>query len=157
MYVQGGDYVKAVNYSTFATFIGAIASYLYLFWYASKKMPQYRKLYQESEPVDNLQIVTIFKNIVKEALPFIFVGSAVTIFQFIDQLTFKDIMVDLTGMPTVKAQNLYTYFSANPNKITTVVISLTIAISETSLPLLASLAKRTIDDKLERRLPKTLN
>ena len=102
MYVQGGDYVKAVNYSTFATFIGAIASYLYLFWYASKKMPQYRKLYQESEPVDNLQIVTIFKNIVKEALPFIFVGSAVTIFQFIDQLTFKDIMVDLTGMPTVK-------------------------------------------------------
>lgn len=97
MYVQGGDYVKAVNYSTFATFIGAIASYLYLFWYASKKIPQYRKLYQESEPVDNLQIVTIFKNIVKEALPFIFVGSAVTIFQFIDQLTFKDIMVDLTG------------------------------------------------------------
>ena len=140
MYVQGGDYVKAVNYSTFATFIGAIASYLYLFCYASKKIPQYRKLYQESEPVDNLQIVTIFKNIVKEALPFIFVGSAVTIFQFIDQLTFKDIMVDLTGMPTVKAQNLYTYFSANPNKITTVVISLTIAISETSLPLLASLA-----------------
>ena len=145
MYVQGGDYVKAVNYSTFATFIGAIASYLYLFCYASKKIPQYRKLYQESEPVDNLQIVTIFKNIVKEALPFIFVGSAVTIFQFIDQLTFKDIMVDLTGMPTVKAQNLYTYFSANPNKITTVVISLTIAISETSLPLLASLAKK--DDR----------
>lgn len=67
MYVQGGDYVKAVNYSTFATFIGAIASYLYLFCYASKKIPQYRKLYQESEPVDNLQIVTIFKNIVKEA------------------------------------------------------------------------------------------
>lgn len=54
-------------------------------------------------------------------------------------------MVDLTGMPTVKAQNLYTYFSANPNKITTVVISLTIAISETSLPLLASLAKK--DDR----------
>lgn len=142
MYVQGGDYVKAVNYSTFATFIGAIASYLYLFHYAAGKIPEYRRLYQDSEPADNLQMTTIFKNIIKEALPFIFVGSAVTIFQFIDQLTFKDIMVRLTGMPTLRAQNLYTYFSANPNKITTVVISLTIAISETSLPLLASLAKK---------------
>ncbi len=32
---------------------------------------------------------------------------------------------------------MYTYFAANPNKITTVVVSLTIAISETTLPLLA--------------------
>ena len=135
-------YVKAVNYSTFATFIGAIACYLYLFSYTLKKMPYFRTLYQESLPADNLKVAPIFINIVKEALPFIFVGSAVTIFQFIDQLTFKSIMVDLTGMAELTAQNLYTYFSANPNKITTVVISLTIAVSESSLPLLATLAKK---------------
>ena len=51
-------------------------------------------------------------------------------------------MVELTGLDALQAQDLYTYFSANLSKITTVVISLTIAISESSLPLLATLAKR---------------
>lgn len=142
MLIQHGSYIKAVNYSTFATFIGALASYIYLIAYSRKRMGHYRKLYHESVPVHEMHVFTIFKNIFKEALPFIFVGSAITIYQFIDQLTFKDIMVELTGLDALQAQDLYTYFSANPSKITTVVISLTIAISESSLPLLATLAKQ---------------
>jgi O-antigen/teichoic acid export membrane protein len=152
MLVQHGSYIKAVNYSTFATFIGALASYIYLIAYSRKRMGHYRELYHESVPVHDMHVFTIFKNIFKEALPFIFVGSAITIYQFIDQLTFKDIMVELTGLDALQAQDLYTYFSANPSKITTVVISLTIAISESSLPLLATLAKQ--NDK--RQIGKTI-
>ncbi len=88
MLVQHGSYIKAVNYSTFATFIGALASYIYLIAYSRKRMRHYRELYHESVPVHDMHVFTIFKNIFKEALPFIFVGSAITIYQFIDQLTF---------------------------------------------------------------------
>lgn len=141
IYMQNGSYIKAVNYSTFATFVGAIASYLYLIYYAFRKLPEYKQRYQESLPVDNHQLGHVFIGIIKDALPFIYIGSAVTIYQFIDQITFKSIIVGLTGMDKLQAQNLYTYFSANPNKITTVVVSLTIAIAATSLPLLAEQSK----------------
>lgn len=156
MIVQKGSYIKAVNYSTFATFVGGIASYIYLLSYARKQMGQYRQLYHESLPVQKLDVFTIFKNIFKEALPFIYVGSAITVYQFIDQLTFKDIMVDLTGLDSLQAQNLYTYFSANPSKITTVVISLTIAISESSLPLLATLAKKHDKKQIGRTIAQNI-
>lgn len=139
--VIGGSYIKAVNYSTFATFVGAIASSIYLIYYYMKKRPEYRELTAKSLPADNNDIKGIFIGIIREAIPFIYVGSAVTIFQFIDQMTFKDIVVRLTGLSNLAAQTLYTYFSADPNKITTVVVALTIAISESSLPLLAKQSK----------------
>ena len=42
---------------------------------------------------------------------------------------------------------LYTIFSANPSKITTVIISLATAVSETSLPLLAGLKYKANDSQ----------
>ena len=42
---------------------------------------------------------------------------------------------------------LYTIFSANPSKITTVIISLATAVSETSLPLLAGLKYKSKDNQ----------
>lgn len=136
--VLNQSYIHAVNWSTFATFVGTIASYLYLLNYARKKMPAYRDLYLKSLPLEKTPIVSLFKEILHDALPFVFIGSGITLLQFIDQISFKPIVVNLTGMPALTAQNLYTYFSANPNKITTVVVSLTIAVSETTLPLLVS-------------------
>lgn len=137
MEVMHGSYLEAVNYSTFAAFVGAIFSFVYLIWHGLKKRDEYVQLYEESLPADNNHIPTIFKGIIHDAIPFVVIGSAITIFQFADQLTFKPIAVNLMGMPLKTARDLFTYFSANPNKITAVVISLTTAISETSLPLLA--------------------
>lgn len=156
MILGHGDYIKAVNYSTFATFIGALASYIYLLAYMRKRFGHYKTLYHESLPPRDVSIGRIFKDIFKEALPFIYIGSAITIYQFIDQLTFKDIMVGLTGLDALQAQDLYTYFSANPSKITTVVISLTIAISESSLPLLATLAKRKEKEQIGQTIAQNI-
>lgn len=138
IYLFKQSYVNAVYWSTFATFVGTLASYFYLFNYARKKLPDYRDLYAQSEPLEHTPIVALFKEIIHDALPFVFIGSGITLLQFIDQVSFKPIVVNLTAMPALSAQDLYTYFSANPNKITTVVVSLTIAVSETTLPLLVS-------------------
>lgn len=142
MEVFHGSYLKAVNYSTFAAFVGAVFSLLYLVYHGFKKRNEYREMYDASLPADNNHIPTIFKNIIHDAIPFVVIGSAITIFQFVDQMTFKTISVNLMGMPLKTARDLFTYFSANPNKITAVVISLTTAISETSLPLLAQKQSR---------------
>ncbi|GAJ25188.1 membrane protein [Liquorilactobacillus sucicola DSM 21376 = JCM 15457] len=131
------SYTVAVNYSTFATFVGTIASYIYLLNYARRKMPEYRYFYQESQPLQKQNIAKLFRNIIADALPFVFIGSGITITQFFDQITFKSIVTNLLGATVQQAELMYTYFAANPNKITIVVVSLTIAISETTLPLLA--------------------
>ena len=136
------SFLKAVNYSTFAAFVGAIFSLLYLLYHGFKKRNEFKEMYLSSLPADNNHIPTIFKDIIHDAIPFVVIGSAITIFQFIDQMTFKTISINLMDMPLDTAQNLFTYFSANPNKITAVVISLTTAISETSLPLLAQKQSR---------------
>lgn len=137
MEVFHGSYLQAVNYSTFAAFVGAVFSMLYLIYHGFRKRTEYAELYRQSLPADNNHIPSIFKDIIHDAIPFVVIGSAITIFQFVDQMTFKTIAVNLMGMPLKTARDLFTYFSANPNKITAVVISLTTAISETSLPLLA--------------------
>lgn len=134
--VLGRDYKEAVVFSTFAAFIGAVASYLYLL----------RRLRGTHAPApvtgsearaSTGDLWAMIRTIVYESIPFILVGSAISICQLIDQLFFKQIMQGVLHHSANATQYAYTIFSANPNKITTVVVSLAMAISETSLPLIS--------------------
>ncbi|MFD0897471.1 putative polysaccharide biosynthesis protein [Loigolactobacillus binensis] len=127
----------AIALSTFAAFIGALASLSYLYYYLRSQSGIYRQLSAESLPAKPAKNLRLFKNIFKEALPFVFVGSGITLGQLIDQFTFMQIMAQSTHWTQTQIQNLFTLFSANPNKITTVIISLALAIAETTLPILA--------------------
>ncbi len=128
----------AIGLSTFATFFGAIASLAYLGHYYHQHQPQYQAQLQQSAPASKLNLKADFMTIIKEAIPFVFVGAGITLSQLIDQFTFKQIMLHVTTESATAVQNLFTLFSANPNKITTVIISLALAVSETTLPILAS-------------------
>jgi len=55
----------------------------------------------------------------------------------VDQLFFKQIMQGLLHQSAAVTPYVFTIFSANPNKLTTVIVSLAMAVAETSLPLLA--------------------
>ncbi|WP_281165613.1 putative polysaccharide biosynthesis protein [Liquorilactobacillus sicerae] len=128
----------AVAWSTFAAFVGAVVSLVYLWHYYQRKKSLYQHQLQVSLPAGKLKIKQLFWQIIQEALPFVYVGSGITLGQLIDQFTFKSIMQHSTNFDLTKIQNLFTLFSANPTKITTVIISLAMAISGTTLPLLAS-------------------
>lgn len=133
--VWGKAYRYAVFVSVFAAFIGALASYAYLLY----KLRAYRLSPDLSEPTTtNRDLLKMIRTIVYESIPFIFVGSGITLSQLFDQLFFKQIMQGMLHYSAVHTQYAFTIFSANPNKITTVVISLAMAISETSLPLISS-------------------
>ena len=54
-------------------------------------------------------------------------------------------MINFNHLSSTYVSYIYTIFSANPSKITTVIISLATAVSETSLPLLAGLKFKSKD------------
>jgi len=133
--VFGKSYRYAVFVSVFAAFVGALASYAYLL----NQLRGYRA--PAGNPDDRMSTSELFqmiKVVVYESIPFILVGSGITLCQLFDQLFFKQIMQGVLHFSAIHTQYAFTIFSANPNKITTVVVSLAMAISETSLPLISS-------------------
>lgn len=138
------SYVVAVYYSVFAAFVGALASYIYLIHHYHKQIPLYRAEENKSQPLDLHGIKYTLFMIAYESVPFVIVGAGITLCQIIDQLFFKQIMQSMLHKTAEYTQYIYTIFSANPSKITAVIIALATALAETSLPLIA--AKNAIHD-----------
>lgn len=146
LYVFKLNITIAVQASIFAAFLGALCGLLYLNLYLFKHYKlDFSYILTKSELFKTLKLIKVT---FYESIPFLLVGSGITLSQLIDQIYFKQIMHNFLGFSLVKIQYIYTLFSANPNKITTVVIALAMAISETSLPLLAAESKNKVKVKL---------
>ncbi|WP_416353500.1 polysaccharide biosynthesis C-terminal domain-containing protein [Agrilactobacillus fermenti] len=130
------SFILAVYFSVFGSFVGALISYIYLVKAYTRNKIEFPNIQVGLK--DMYHSRRIFIRLVVQSLPFVFVGSGITIMQLIDQLFFKSIMLSTHHFNAADVQQIYTLFSANPNKITTVIISIALSISETSLPLLAS-------------------
>ncbi|KRN09451.1 polysaccharide transporter [Lactobacillus gigeriorum DSM 23908 = CRBIP 24.85] len=133
------NYVLAVYLSVFGAFIGALASYVYLLVYGKKQLTGYRKALQDSKPRTLDNVMASLMQLWYHSIPFVLLGAFITLTQFVDQVFFKQILLKTTNWSQEYVSYLYTVFSANPSKITTVIISLATAVSETSLPLLSGL------------------
>ena len=135
------DYVTAVYFSVFVACVGA----MYLFAYMRKQWGHYKGLIDKSTPRALNNVSRSLLNLWYASIPFVLLGSFITVTQLVDQLLFKQILISFNHMSTTYVSYLYTIFSANPSKITTVIISLATAVSETSLPLLAGLRYKSKD------------
>ncbi|WP_267202708.1 putative polysaccharide biosynthesis protein [Limosilactobacillus kribbianus] len=124
----------AVQLSVFAAFIGAIAGFAYLGGYY-RRHPYCADA--PAAPLDLGRTTHLMALTFYESVPFLFVGSGITLVQLVDQIFFKQIMRQAHYSASA-IQYIYTLFSANPAKITAIVIALATAVSETSLPLLAA-------------------
>lgn len=133
------NYVYAVYLSVFGACVGAITSYLYLFLYAKKQLPELREKLDKSVQRSLDKVGSILWGLWVSSIPFVLLGAFITLTQFVDQVFFKQILLQTTNYTEHYVSYLYTIFSANPSKITTVIISLATAVSETSLPLLSGL------------------
>ena len=132
-----GEYTAAVTQSTFAAFIGMLGALGVLLWYLYKQRPIFNYLIEHSD--DNLDVSAwnLLGDIARDAVPFIVVGSAVTIFKLFDQYTFFNIMKSFTNYTQTQLQQIFSLFSANPDKLTMVVVALATSISATALPLIS--------------------
>ncbi|MEG2709002.1 MAG: polysaccharide biosynthesis C-terminal domain-containing protein, partial [Vagococcus sp.] len=135
MKMGSGDYVAAVVQSTFAAFIGMLGAYGALIWFYMKQKPEMDRLIAGSSNQIEVSENRLVKEMIKEAIPFIIVGSAITIFKLVDQYTFEPIMASFTNFSKDQLSALFSIFSANPDKLVMIIISLATGMAMTSLPL----------------------
>lgn len=137
-----GTIVEAVVISTVASFFGGIAAIIYMFLLGKKKGYFTLKDFAISTAFLTEENKQQSVAIIKETIPFIFVGSVITITQLIDQVTIKPIMrfFDST-LSATQLELLFSKVSVNPNKLTAILISMIGTVAMSSLPLLSSLKK----------------
>ena len=126
------DYLSAVTQSTFAAFVGMVASFAVLLYFLYKE-GLLQKIFETRDKIDSKGLLV---DTIKEAIPFILTGSAIQLFQILDQNTFINSMKWFTNYSNEDLVVMFSYFSANPNKITMILISVGVSIGGVGLPLL---------------------
>lgn len=129
------DYLQAVIQSTFAAFIGMLASVGVLV-YALHRQELLVKLWVKPASHEELDLKALIWETVKEAVPVIIMGSAIQAYQFIDQITFVNLMEQWTSQSRKELFELYSYMVANPSKITMLLIAVTGSIGGVSMALI---------------------
>ena len=135
MKVGSGDYVEAVTQSTFAAFIGMGASLLVLAYYLWKT-GLLQHIIHRPESDNEIDTKALLWDTIREAIPFIVTGSAIQLFQIIDQMTYSNVMSWFTNFSRSELLVQFSYFSANPNKITMILIAVATSIGGVGIPLL---------------------
>ena len=135
MKVGSGNYVEAVTQSTFAAFIGMGASLLVLFYYLWKT-GLLKHIIHRPESDNEIDTKALLWDTIREAIPFIVTGSAIQLFQIIDQMTYSNVMSWFTNFTRSELLVQFSYFSANPNKITMILIAVATSIGGVGIPLL---------------------
>lgn len=136
MKVQQGEYAKAVVHSTFAAFIGGMAALALLIWFYRKQLPRFEALEAGSNNELTLSADDLLKEIVREAIPFIIIGAAITVVKIIDQVSFERVLSWFTNYNKDQRGVLFSLISGNPDKLTMITISIATSLAATSLPLI---------------------
>ncbi|KXT73819.1 Membrane protein involved in the export of O-antigen, teichoic acid lipoteichoic acid [Streptococcus sp. DD10] len=135
MQMGSKNYVDAVTQSTFAAFVGMVASMavlLYFLW----KTRLLSAIFKKSEIEESIDTRTLLIDTIREAIPFIITGSAIQLFQILDQMTYSHVMSWFTNYSRSELLIQFSYFSANPNKITMILIAVATSIGGVGIPLL---------------------
>ena len=153
------DYVAAVTQSTFAAFVGMFASMAVLIYFLWKTNLLTSILHKPANSAE-INSRALLVDTIREAIPFIITGSAIQLFQIIDQMTFINTMKWFTNYSNSQLVVMFSYFSANPNKITMILIAVATSIGGVGIPLLTEnyvkgdlkAAARLIQDNLSMLL-----
>ncbi|MDR0899394.1 MAG: polysaccharide biosynthesis protein [Lactobacillaceae bacterium] len=131
----------AVISSTFAAFVGALVALAYLLFSFIQKRQVFFAQARSATNNERLPKKGFVINLLKQSLPFIIVGSAVTVFQLIDQYTYFPIMSHFWNLTQNSLLISFARFNANANKIIMIIVPLAGAISSAALPLVAQAAQ----------------
>lgn len=149
-----GDMVTAVSVATFAAFIGALGSLAVLGWYWVKRKPHLDELLKEDKGTMDISLKDIYKEILLYAAPFVFVGIANPLFQFIDMMTFSRAMTSI-GYSSNEASAAFSILNFQSHKLVIIPVSLATAFSLTLVP---SITKAFIENDrkgMRRQLDQT--
>ncbi|WP_155286262.1 putative polysaccharide biosynthesis protein [Lacticaseibacillus zhaodongensis] len=137
MVVGNHNYVTAVTQSTFAAFIGAIAGILLLLAVFVRRLPWLRARNARSLNQVHVSTNQLLIDIVKQAVPFIIMDSAISWYYLIDQYTFFKGMLSLYHTNMTQLNYFYAMYAGNANKLIMIVVSLATAMAVTAIPILS--------------------
>jgi O-antigen/teichoic acid export membrane protein len=148
-----GSLVTAVSVATFAAFIGAIGSLVILGWYWFKRKPYLDELLQRDKRTMDISLKEIYKEILLYAAPFVFVGIANPLFQFIDQITFERAMTSI-GLGA-DATAAFSVLNFQTHKLVIIPVSLATAFSLTLVPTITTAFVENNRQSLKSQLDQT--
>lgn len=152
--VYNGSAVTAVAFSTFAAFVGAIASFSYLLIRLRSIPTVFNKEPSESLGEVNVSPNELIKEIIKTSIPFIIVSTGVVIFQIIDQQTYAPLMRAFTNVSDEQIQITYGITQANAHKLSMILTSFGSALAITSVPLISTLTAQNNTAEVRRQFSK---
>ncbi|WP_208558616.1 putative polysaccharide biosynthesis protein [Marinilactibacillus kalidii] len=152
--VLGGSNVTAVGYSTFAAFIGAIFSLLYLAWKIKRLDTAFN--YEPEDSANKVKVSprALLVEIVKTSIPFIIIATGITLFQQIDQNTYKPIVEFFSDMDNDTIQETYGVTQANAHKLIMILTSFGTALSITTVPLISNLMAKSNVKEVSKQFSK---
>lgn len=152
MQIRHGNYVDAVTKSTFASFVGASASILYLLGCFWRRRHYFRDLATLGS--HNLQFTArdFTKEIVQQAIPFVIIDSTITIFNLFDQSTFNWMMQSFMRISQQQLDYYYSLFGFQANKLIMVIVSLATGVVSSSIPLVSSLYTQQKTESIKQQI-----
>lgn len=148
-----GTVVQAIGVATFAAFIGAVFGLLVLFWYWRKRKKHLDELLEKDEGSVRVSLVDIYGEIVVYAIPFIFVGIAIPLYQLVDMATFNRAMAEI-GQAKI-ADTVFGIVNFSTQKIVIIPVSLATAFAMTIVPLVTSSFVSGEAGKVKKQLDQT--
>ncbi len=134
--IIGGKLVTAVSVATFAAAIGSIGSMIVLLIYLKKQIPYFKQLADKDWDKSGTSTVQVQKEIFYSSIPFVVVGIAMPLFQFIDNLTFSRGMVSI-GLDGI-VKSAFGILNFNTQKLVVIPMTLATAFSTALIPAVTS-------------------
>ncbi|KAB7705856.1 oligosaccharide flippase family protein [Bacillus aerolatus] len=151
--VLSGNVVEAIGAATFAAFVGAVFGLLVLFWYWKKRKKHLDELLEKDEGKTHVSLVDIYSEIVVYAIPFIFVGIAIPLYQLVDMATFNRAMAAI-GQAKI-SDTVFGIVNFSTQKIVIIPVSLATAFAMTLVPLVTSSFVSGEAGKVKKQLDQT--
>jgi O-antigen/teichoic acid export membrane protein len=152
--IMKGSMVTAVSVATFAAFIGALGSLAVLGWYWVKRKPHLDELLVDDKRTMDISLKDIYKEILLYAAPFVFVGIANPLFQFIDMMTFTRAMTSI-GIAKDEAVSAFSVLNFQTHKLVIIPVSLATAFSLTLVPSITKAFTENDRKGMRRQLDQT--
>ncbi|MCW6676490.1 oligosaccharide flippase family protein [Aerococcaceae bacterium NML180378] len=133
-----GEVTQAVVHSTFAAFVGALASLIYLVVIYLRRLPLLERLMAQSAEHKEIDFKESIRIMLVDSIPFILLGSGIIIAQVIDTYTFRPMLYATTILRNREIVELYGVLSLDVNKLIMIIISLAVAVSTSAIPAIAS-------------------
>ena len=130
--IQHGSWKTVVVHSTFAASLGAWLATLFLLfriYHSNKSMRLPQPITQGNQEINLWHILV-------QAFPFVLIGGFLSAYQWIDQFSFHPLMATFYDqLSSDDIETVFGIFNFNSNKLIMIIVSLSVSIASTVLPL----------------------